>query len=262
MVEDLTGRVYSRLTVLGPANVVSKWCCRCECGLYTIVHRGSLLRGRTKSCGCFEAEARQARKFKIKPGDRFGMLAVLAVDPRHSTPLKWRCVCDCGAETSVVSHSLLSGSTASCGCLRKTAASGAYRATHEAWSKAKDRCFNPRSAAYVDYGARGITMCAEWRNSFAAFLRDMGFRPDGLSLDRRDNDGPYSPENCRWATNSEQALNRRQRPIVTHCAKGHPLTGDNVRRSGRRRLCRVCNNEYHRLRQRRLYGLHRNTAQP
>jgi hypothetical protein len=78
-----------------------------------------------------------------------------------------------------------------------------------AWVQMKQRCYNPRNHKFKDYGARGITVCDRWRESFAAFKTDMGERPPGKSIDRRENDGNYEPGNCRWATPLEQAANKR-----------------------------------------------------
>lgn len=72
------------------------------------------------------------------------------------------------------------------------------------------RCTNPNNWAWKYYGGRGIDVCKRWRESFANFLADMGERPRGLTLDRRDNDGDYTPKNCRWVTRAEQSRNRRK----------------------------------------------------
>jgi hypothetical protein len=83
--------------------------------------------------------------------------------------------------------------------------------TYRSWDAMKQRCTNLNNPHYADYGGRGISVCDRWLNSFKAFLEDMGEKPDGLTLDRIDNDGDYTPANCRWATYSEQNLNKRSR---------------------------------------------------
>lgn len=87
--------------------------------------------------------------------------------------------------------------------------------TYAAWSGAIERCYNKKGKNYKDWGGRGIFMCDEWRNDYRNFLRDMGEKPQGLSLGRIDNDGPYSKENCEWQTQKQQHRNRRGNKLVT-----------------------------------------------
>jgi hypothetical protein len=107
------------------------------------------------------------------------------------------------------------------------------------WQNMWRRCTDPRQAGYKNYGGRGITVCERWRD-FAAFYSDMGPRPEGLMLERVDNDGGYSPENCRWATRLEQNRNRRQPRLSTHCRRGHERTEANTRVENGQRVCRTC----------------------
>lgn len=89
------------------------------------------------------------------------------------------------------------------------ARNGKVTSEHHAWNDMKQRCYNSNNPRYKDYGGRGITVCYRWLNSFENFLADMGPKPLGLSLDRKDNEGNYTLDNCRWATPMEQAANRR-----------------------------------------------------
>ena len=149
-------------------------------------------------------------------GETFGRLTVLEKQPESKIKLKWICQCDCGKRTIVLGGGLKSGNTRSCGCLKmeggrdgKITHGQSDSPTYKSWSDMKSRCNNPRKLDYPDYGGRGIQVCDRWMNSFSLFLADMGFRPNGTTLDRIDVNGHYQPDNCRWATQKQQQRNKR-----------------------------------------------------
>lgn len=161
-------------------------------------------------------------------GDRFTRLVVVEVGLRLGYQLAARCACDCGGERTCRVQSLREGLTKSCGCLNREVATAKGLAsrkhngrrkevgvdkpstTYISWAGMFQRCYNPKNKRYANYGGRGITVCARWtgKDGFVNFLADMGERPEGLTIDRKNNDGDYEPDNCKWSTWSEQNSNR------------------------------------------------------
>jgi len=156
-----------------------------------------------------------------------GMLtAVEVVSKNKHGCYIWRCVCDCGKTTDVLSGSFVNCTTRSCGCLNMKRLrenpnslkhgrsvrddNGRMSKEYQCWLAMRTRCLNPKDISYNNYGGRGITVCDKWLNSFENFLNDIGNAPSpDYTLERDDNDGNYEPGNVTWKVWKEQCRNRR-----------------------------------------------------
>jgi hypothetical protein len=161
----------------------------------------------------------RSRKAKDLTGSTFGFWTVLepiklVQSGRRRTA--WKCQCSCGTERVIEASTLTRDRSRSCGCTKIThgMSRGGKHPLYVSWTGAWQRCTNPNSRGWKNYGGRGVEVCAAWR-SFTVFLRDM--QPSwrkGLTLDRIDTNGHYSPDNCRWVDRKAQSVNRRHVTIV------------------------------------------------
>lgn len=155
-------------------------------------------------------------------GEVYGILTVVGYShtvrlASGTTKRHWKCVCECGGETTLAGERLRSGNTKSCGCRmgrykhgHRRVVSGTTTKTYQTWNAMQNRCHVPTNTRYYDYGGKGVRVCDQWRgdNGFTTFLNDMGERPEGYTLDRIDGAKGYEPGNCRWATAQEQYQNK------------------------------------------------------
>ena len=155
--------------------------------------------------------------FKDLTGKQFGKWTVLYEAPRKSGKVYWLCRCECGTKGHVRTSDLRSGKSRSCSVCGKTSTVHGMHGTPEyiVWKRMRARCTNSATAEYGNYGGRGIRVCTRW-HEFSLFFADMGPRPSPKhTIDRIDNDGDYSPDNCRWATRKEQNRNSRKNRLLT-----------------------------------------------
>lgn len=160
-------------------------------------------------------------------GQRFGRLTVIEETNRRANgSILWKCKCDCGNTVLVRSNHLRRGGVLSCGCYNRdiiTKHGDKDNPLYHTLQCMKDRCYNSNAQEYENYGGRGIKICDEWLESYESF-RDWamanGYRK-GLSIDRIDNNGDYSPDNCRWATMKTQCRNRRSNHLLTINGETH-----------------------------------------
>lgn len=170
-------------------------------------------------------------------GQKYNRLLVIEFAFVRREKTYWKCLCDCGTEKIIAGCSLRSGRTKSCGCLNLEG----NRMTHgmcgtkfyNTWLNMRQRCNNPKSTKYKIYGERGITVCDRWMKSFENFRDDMlskylihskKYGEKNTTLDREDNMGNYTPQNCRFATNKVQSENRRSNSLLTYQGKTMNIT--------------------------------------
>lgn len=162
-------------------------------------------------------------------GSQHGRLKVIGeaerrVNEKGRSSRMWNCICVCGNNRVVEQSKITTGTTVSCGCYALSVRKTHGLSTHplySTWLGMRQRCKNKNHRAYKYYGGRGIKVCERWANSFATFYGDIGDKPgEHYSLERSDNNGDYTPENCVWATRSEQILNQGLRATNKSGIKG------------------------------------------
>ena len=163
-------------------------------------------------------------------GQKFNHLVVLGISGRtQKGQIIWECKCDCGCITQSVGNNLKNGRKKSCGCMTDRSFNKKHGMTrtriYSTWLSIKKRCYNPNNKDYYNYGGRGIEMCQEWKSSFVNFYDwaiSNGYN-DNLTIERKDNNKDYCPDNCKWIPMSEQSGNRRICRMITYNGKTQNL---------------------------------------
>lgn len=216
---DLTGERFGSWVALRrdmTAQHRSRWLCKCDCGTVKSVETYSLWSGESSSCGCSRGMPNGMANLV---GKRYGRLYVIRYDRTENHKVYWEYKCDCGAIITATTNALNSGNTRSCGCLSRDTAS-IRMTTHGhsgsrmyvLWAGMKQRCDNPNHISASSYSGIGVTYCKEWARfePFYEWAMSNGYS-DELSLDRINPFGDYTPDNCKWTTYNEQAVNKQER---------------------------------------------------
>lgn len=195
---------------------------KCSCGTQRTITKSQLTSGQSKSCGCLQREVASIKKISVTVGETLGKLTIISDEGNTSGHRVVSLSCDCGSSVFQARYeSFKSGHTKSCGCLQRQAATN-LKLTHgmvrtpvyRSWQQMLERCRNPNSPGYENYGGRGISYPDDW-NRFENFYEDLGDRPEKTTLDRIDVNGNYSKENCRWSDLTIQSHNRRKQEGCT-----------------------------------------------
>lgn len=189
--------------------------CQCVCGKIQSVHWVSIKLGRSRRC--WDCARASTSKKDDMVGKKFGKWLVLHQKGKMHNSYSYYCRCECGFEKEVHGPHLRRGKTTQCASCsnREKAISNithgkSTSSTYKIWNQMHQRCKNPKVTHYHRYGGRGISVCEKW-NDFRNFLRDMGERPEGMDLDRINNDGNYEPGNCRWISHKENCQNQSRK---------------------------------------------------
>lgn len=235
--DAVVGKKFNRLLVVEQLgkNKHGKYSvkCLCDCGKECTALEATVKSGHTKSCGCFKSEVTSERFRVDYTGAKRGRLTMLRDVGTKNGTRQWECLCDCGKTHVTNGSSVFFGHTLSCGCLHSentkianTTHGMSHSKEYFIYNTMLARCYNENNEKFPHYGARGITVSDSWLESFANFYEDMGKRPEGLTLERKEVNGNYCKENCVWDTPNEQAYNQRKRVDNTSGQTGVSLRGD------------------------------------
>lgn len=231
--EKYINKRFGRLVVLkrDESSKNTQYICKCDCGNKVSVSSNSLTNGATKSCGCIMRDRMDISDKK------FGrLIALYPIDKDIHGTYKWLCICSCGNTHIARISDLNSGKILSCGCYKKEITSKKFikhggkskntERLYVIWGAMKQRCYYTKGENYNNYGGRGIKVCDEWLFDYVSFKEwalNNGYE-NNLSIDRIDVNGNYEPNNCRWATNKQQANNTRRNVMFEYREEIHTMS--------------------------------------